>query len=373
MNVPPLGAHKRHYHGDMHRNKHYSGMTRLLHTPGNRRIGAGLSLSILVAALALSWSGAGVSAEERNPARISVLMATGMPGGTSYQVGLSMASLWTTKLQEEGIRVSAALSEGSRENIQAIRIADADMILAEEYLCSEAFRGTGLYKGQSVPELRSVTGLWPDAVHLLIRSDRVETRTIQDLNGLTLATGLPDSGSRLTTEALVKSLKSPKRKVRLRYLSHMAAVDSLRKGAVQAIELTGGIPIPLAITLFLERKPPLALLEITDAQLEALQTGDQPHVFRIVIPAGTYPGQQRPVRTVAEKTVLAVTSALDPQVVYELTRVLYENLEDLERLHPSCRGISLENALEGLHVPLHRGALRYYRERELEIPERLIP
>jgi uncharacterized protein len=337
------------------------------------RVGACLGPKIVVAALVFAWVSGGAAVEGRNPARISVLMATGMPGGTYYQVGLGMASLWTTKLQEEGIRVSAAVSEGSRENIQAIRIADADMILTEEYLCAEAFRGTGLYKGRPVSELRSVTALWPDTVHLLIRSDRLESGTIQDLSGLTLATGLPDSGSRLTTEALMRTLRGPKRKVRLRYLSHMAAVEALKKGSVQAIELTGGVPIPLVTALFLERKPPLAFLDISDAELDALHGEDRSHVFRIVIPAGTYAGQERPVRTIAQKTSLAVTSALDPQVVYELTRVLYENLEDLARLHPACRSITLENALDGLTVPLHRGALRYYREREMEIPQHLIP
>jgi uncharacterized protein len=314
-----------------------------------------------------------VSVDGRNPARISVLIATGMPGGTYYRVGLGMASLWTTKLQEEGIRVSAAVSEGSRENIQAIRIADADMILTEEYLCSEAFSGTGFYKNEPVSELRSVTALWPETVHLLVRTDKIETGTLSDLAGLTLATGLRDSGDRLTTEALVRSLKSVKRKVRLRYLSHVAAVEALRKGMVQGVELTGGIPIPLVTTLFLEKKPPLGLLEVTDSQLKVVRAEGLPHIFRIVIPRGTYAGQDKPVRTIGQTTMLAVTASLDPEVVYALTKTLYENLEELARIHPVCGGISIEKALEGLHVPLHRGALRYYRERELEIPEHLIP
>ncbi len=79
-----------------------------------------------------------------------------------------------------------------------------------------AFKGTGFYKGEPVPEIRSVTSLWQDAVHLLIRSDKVQTGTIQDLAGLTLATGLPDSGDRLTAEMVVRTLKPGKRKVRLR-------------------------------------------------------------------------------------------------------------------------------------------------------------
>lgn len=312
-------------------------------------------------------------AEAKNPARISVLIVTGMPGGTYYHVGLGMASLWTTKLQDEEIRVSAAASEGSRENIQAIRIADADLILAEDFLCSMAYHGTGLYKGRPVPELRSVTTLWPDTVHLLIRADKKHTGNIEDLHGLVLATGLPDSGNRLTAEMLVRILKPGKRKVRLRYMTNMAGVEALRKGAVQALDLTGGPPVPLVTTLLNEGNPALAFLEITDAQLEALKAGGGPFFFRQEIAARTYPSQDKPIHTIGQPCILAVTDTLDPEVVYALTKSLYENLDYLARVHPACRSMSLDHALERLTVPLHPGAIRYFQEQDIEIPEHLIP
>jgi len=315
----------------------------------------------------------GLPAHAKAPARISVLIVTGMPGGTYYHVGLGMASLWTTKLQDEGIRVSAAASEGSRENIQAIRIADADLILAEDFLCSMAYRGTGLYKGRPVPELRSVTTLWPDAVHFLIRADKKRTGNIEDLHGLVLATGLPDSGNRLTAEMLVRILKPSKRKVRLRYMTNMAGAEALRKGAVQALDLTGGPPVPLVTTILNESTPALGFLEITDAQLEALRANGGPFFFRHEIAARTYPGQEKPIHTIAQPCILAVTDTLDAEVVYALTRSLYENLDYLARVHPACRSMSLNHALDTLTVPLHPGAIRYYRERNIEIPERLIP
>lgn len=299
-------------------------------------------------------------------------MATGMPGGTYYHVGLAMASMWTTKLQDEGIRVSAAVSEGSRENIQAIRIADADLILADEFLCAMAYKGTGYYKGESVPDLRSVACLWRDAVHVLIRSDKVQTGTIQDLSGLTLATGLPDSGDRLTAEMLVRTLKPGKKRVRLRYLSILAGADALRKGTVQALDLTGALPVSLVTTFFHERRPPVSLLDITDSQIHALAAEGWRHVDRLEIPAGTYPGQLKPIRTIGQLSMLAVTSSLDPQVVYALTKSLYDNVEHLARVHHACQSISLDNALEGLEVPLHPGAARYYREQGIDIPDHLI-
>ncbi len=114
----------------MHTNKDSRGMNRFrFHMRGTSKRGAHCFPKGLGIVLVLSALMGAVSFAARNPARISVLMATGMPGGTYYHVGLAMASMWTTSLQDEGIRVSAAVSEGSKENIQAIRIADADMIL----------------------------------------------------------------------------------------------------------------------------------------------------------------------------------------------------------------------------------------------------
>jgi TRAP transporter TAXI family solute receptor len=150
-----------------------------------------LSLLTCLAIAGMTWA---AGAKDKGPARISVLIATGMPGGTYYQVGLGMASLWTTRLRDIGIRVSAAISEGSMENIEAIRIADADMILVEDLSCSMAYKGTEYTKAG--PAGTRVSQLCADTVHLLIRADKIESGTLEDLNGLTVATGLPDSGNR---------------------------------------------------------------------------------------------------------------------------------------------------------------------------------
>lgn len=311
-------------------------------------------------------------AQTRDSARISILIATGMPGGTYYHVGLGMASLWTTKLRDAGIRVSAAMSEGSMENIEAIRISDADLILVEDLFCSMAVTGNGIFKGHPVPELRSITALWPDVLHLLIRSDKIQSGGLQDLEGLSLATGLPDSGNGFITELLLKTLKPGRPKPRLRPMSNLAAAEALRKGLVDGIDFTGGVPIPLVAQLFHEDKPHLDFLEISDAQMESVREEGWKNVFRATIHPGSYEGQEKAVNTLGHVNILAVTASLNPEVVYALTKTLYENLEYLIRVHPACKGISLDKALEGVNVPLHKGALRYYRERKIKVPENLI-
>lgn len=309
---------------------------------------------------------------ESQPAKISILIATGMPGGTYYQIGLSMASLWTTKLRPAGIRVSAAISEGSRENIDAIRISDADLIIADELFCSMAHNGTGVYRGQPLKELRSISALWPETVNLLIRSDRVKQGLIQDLEGLSLSTGLPDSGNRYTTELLLNTVKSLKQSVKVRSMTNVAAVEALRNGTVQAVDLTGGTPVPLVLSLFQEWKSHLSFVEITDSQLEAVRTEGWKNAFRTVIAANTYPAQEKPVNTIGQNNVLATTEALNAEVVYAVTKTLFENLDILAKAHPACKTMSLNKALSGLLIPLHPGATRFYKEKNINIPDSLI-
>jgi len=334
------------------------------------------ALPIFLTALAVVFATNGDAsnpAKTTETARISLLMATGMPGGTYYRVGLGMASLWTTRLKRTGIRVSAAISEGSRENIDAIRIADADLILAESGFCSMAYSGTGIYKGNPLPELRSITALWPDVVHFLIRSEAVRTGTLVDLEGLTLATGLPESGTRYTTEKLLSTLNSGGKAVQMRSMSNMAAAEALRNGTVQALTLTGGIPVPVVVTLLRENPARFGMLEISESRVQTIREMDVMNVLRSVIPPRTYPGQVRAIRSIGYGNVLATTSSLSSQVVYELTKTLYENLDYLADVHPACRALALDRALSDVRIPLHPGAVLYYRERNVDIPEHLLP
>lgn len=312
-------------------------------------------------------------AELKASAKVSLLMATGMPGGTSYQVGLGLASFWTTTLRQTGIRVSAAISEGSRENIEAIRIADADIILVDDLVSSMAYAGVGIYRGKPLKELRAITNLWPEVVQVVIRSDKARTGNIQDLEGLTLASGLRDSGNRLTIEMLLNSEKGLRQKVRVRSMTVLSAVEAFKKGSVQALDLTGGIPVPALSALFHDIKATLTLLDVSDSQLESLRTEGWKNVFRCTIPANTYAGQVNSVESVGQFSIMATTSQIDAEVIYALTKSLYEGLDTLTKIHPVFRELAIDNATSGLKMPLHPGAIQYYRQRGLNVPESLIP
>ena len=93
---------------------------------------------------------------------------------------------------------------------------------------------------------------------------------------------------------------------------------------------------------------------------------------RFVIPANTYPGQDKPINTIAQPNFLAVRDDVDEEAVYKIVKTIYENLPFLQNIHKATKAMKLENAIAGLPVPLHPGAARYYREQGIEIPDSLI-
>lgn len=313
----------------------------------------------------------GLSARQSKPSRISLLIATGLPGSVDYQVGLGLASLWTSSLRNMGIRVSAAISEGAGENIEAVRIGDADLIMTDEYFCYSAFAGKGPYKDKPLNHLRSIAVLWPDLLHILVKAEKASTGALQDLEGLTVATGLPDSASRRLMELLLRENAVLKKDVKLKPLSNLAALEAWKTGAVQAMSFSGGLPIP-TVNFFTQQNIGLfGFLEVSSAEIANLRREAMPNIFGAKIPAGLYSGQDRDINTVGQHNLLVTSSLIDRQVIYELTRTIFENIEYLVRIHPVCSNISLEKALTGLKIPLHPGAVQYYREKKIAIPEEL--
>lgn len=305
-------------------------------------------------------------------ARISLLLATGQPGSVDYQVGLGLASLWTTRLKSLGIRVSAAITEGARENIEAVRIGDADLIIADEYFSQGAITGAGPFKDRPLPQLRAITLLWPELLHLIIRAEKFNTGSIQDLESQTVGVGLPDSSVKHILEIILKENLGAKRDIKIKPMSNLGLIEAWKSGSLNAMSFSGGLPLPIVNHFAQQNKGLFRFLSISEADISALNSEALSNMTGMMIPPGTYVGQDHEIRTLGQHNILLTSSALDAQVVYELTKTMFSNLDYLLRIHPACGHLSLEKALSGLKIPLHRGALKFFREKNLPIPEELV-
>jgi TRAP transporter TAXI family solute receptor len=307
----------------------------------------------------------------------SYLFATGTTGGTYYPVGVAIATLTKVKLQAaQGISLSAINSAGSAENVKLLREDQVQFAILMGLYGDWAWNGTGRLAAQGpMSELRSVCMLWNNVEHFLIRKKFVTTGTIDDLatlDGKRFSIGKRNSGAEGGTRLILENLGfNPDELFDLAYLGYGPTADALQNGTIAAGNLPAGPPVGAVTRAYAALGEDLAVLNFTEEQVARVNgDGDlwSPHV----IAPDTYPNQSEPIHTLSQPNILAVRSSVDEDAVYQITKSIFENLGFLQNIHKATKAMSLASALTGLPVPLHKGAVRYFKEVGVDVPASLI-
>ena len=203
----------------------------------------------------------------------------------------------------------------------------------------------------------------------------METGTIRDLdnlNGERFVLGARNSGAEQTGRYILESLGiNYEEKMSLAWMGYGGAANAIQDGNVVGMNVPAGAPVSAITQAFAQMGDELTLLNFTEQDLiDINRRYDLWDWYEF--PADTYPNQSEPVRSIASPNVLASRSDVPEEVVYHITKTIWENLSALQEIHAATRDMQLQRAVRGLGAPLHPGAIRYYRERGLEIPERLI-
>jgi len=299
-----------------------------------------------------------------------LLITTATTGGTYYPVGVGLSTLWTTNLKGEGVRVSAQSSAGSGENIDMLMKDEADLAVLQGLFGSMAWQGKRVYK-EPVKILRSITMLWPNVMHWALVENKVETGNVLDVKGKRVSIGRAGSGTETENLVIMEGIGLSLDDISAEYLGMMESSNAMKDGKIDGMLVSPGYPAA-AYSDLAASPTKFSFLEITDEQIASINE-IYPIFFRTQIPANTYIGQEEPVNSMAQPNWLGIKQDIDEEVVYKLTKTIFENLDYLVGVHDACKNIQLDSALSGLPVPLHPGALKYYREVGLEIPDRLIP
>lgn len=305
------------------------------------------------------------------------ILATASTGGTYYPVGVALSTLVKVKLQPgNGIGMSAISSAGSGENIRLLRENEAQFAILQGLYGSFAAQGSGpLAEVGPQENLRSVSMLWQNVEHFVVASDAAATGTMADfvaLKGSAMALGAQNSGTLGSNVALLEGLGiNAETDYELVYGGYGPAAEALQNGQVKGISTPAGVPVGALSQLFASAGDGVTLLNFTDEEIAAAD-GGRDLWTKYLIPAGTYPGQDADVTTVAQPNFLATNADVSEENVYMITKTMYENLPFLQAIHPATKAMSIEAAIAGLPVPLHPGAARYYQEIGIEIPERLM-
>ncbi len=307
----------------------------------------------------------------------SYLLATASTGGTYYPVGVAISTLTKVKLQPaKKIGMSAINSAGSGENIKLLRDNEAQFAILQGLYGYYAWNGIGpLENDGPQKELRSVTMLWQNVEQFTVLADKAKTGTIADLmdmKGERMSLGKKNSGTIGSNRFLLKNLGiDADEAFELVYVGYGPSADALQNGQIAGMSTPAGVPTSAVTRAVAAMAGKVKVLDFTDEQVTQADGGLNLWT-RYVIKADTYPGQTKEIKTIAQPNFLAVRADLDEEAVYQITKTIYENLPFLNAIHKATKVMALEKALDGLPMPLHPGAARYFKEAGLTIPARLL-
>lgn len=327
-------------------------------------------LTTFVAGAILALSTTAAFAESKD-----YVLNTASTGGTYHPVGTAISTLSKVKLlPKQKFSLTAVNSAGSGANVQALGAGTADFAILQGLFGSYAATGTGPVS-EPQQNIRSVSMLWQNVEQFVISADMVKSGTVEDLvalKGKSVGMGKQNSGTIGSNTVLLSGLGLDVEKdFTLIHAGYGPTADAMANGQAVAAGIPSGPPTGAITKLMAANDGKFVILDVSDEQAKMMD-GDRNLWTRFVIEAGTYPGQDKDVNTIAQPNFLAVNADVDEEHVYQLTKTMFENLGFLTAIHPATKAMSVEKALAGLPVALHPGAARYYKEVGLDVPDRLI-
>lgn len=280
-------------------------------------------------------------------------VGTADAGGSMYANGAELAAAITAR--DEGLRFNLKASTGSPGNLRALLSGEVDLALITADIAAKAKEESG---GE---ELRVIAAIYPSVSHWMALRESGIT-TVSELKGRAIAIGPENSSTAHASEAVLSQLRfPPEGKYYYAGIGHGA--ELVERGEVKAVHAFAGVPTPGLKKLATEKDS--VLLRYENADLEKI-LGEETEYFPTVIPKGSYSGQEEDIPSFGVKCLLCVRADMDENLVYRLTKHVYESLPELVASNPSFAGAEDKSFyLEDLPLSLHPGALRYYQEQGL--------
>jgi hypothetical protein len=288
-------------------------------------------------------------------------IATGGTGGTYYPLGGMLAQLISNKATVGGLKVSATAEAAGASvgNARLLGNKEIESAFVAADILDAAFNGTGQFNGAPLKNLRALGALYPETVQFITRADS-GINSVRDLKGKSISSGAPGSGQYQLLTDLLRVHGMARTDVKEDSSSFTQAVDKIKDGNLHATLITAGVPTA-AVTDF-SQSHALKVIALTGPEIAELRK-QQPYYAEVPLPANTYKGQAAAVPTLAVMAVWATHEALPENVAYEVTKALYENTAIMGQVHVQGRNIALATATAVGTVPLHPGAVRYFKEK----------
>ena len=288
-------------------------------------------------------------------------MGTGSPTGTYYAYGGIIGQYITNNA---GVTVNAVSTGGSKDNIQGIDIGDYQLGTVQSDVMHYAWNGTRSFEEDGkIESFRTVAGLYAEAVQLVTANPDI--KTVADLKDKKVSIGAPGSGVYFNAMDVLAAAGLTEQDIKPQYQNFDESADALKDGKIDAAFIVAGAPTP-AITELCMTNANVRIVPI-DGEIADKLMKENTFYSVYKIPANTYKNQTEEVLTVTVKATLIVSASASEDEVYRLTAAIFDNIEAITKEHAKGAELSLENATDGLTVPFHAGAAKYFKEKGIEV------
>ncbi|MBX9909875.1 MAG: TAXI family TRAP transporter solute-binding subunit [Beijerinckiaceae bacterium] len=285
---------------------------------------------------------------------------TGGTSGVYYPLGVALSKIYGEKVPNTRPTVQA--TKASVENLQLLQQGKGEIAFTLGDSLAAAWTGDE-EAGFKTPlkKLRGITAIYPNYIQIVASKDS-GIKTLADLKGKRLSVGAPKSGTELNARAILAAAgMSYKDLSKVEYLPFAESVELMKNRQLDATLQSAGLGV--ASLRDLATSVEITVVEVPAAVVD--KAG--PPFVKATIPANTYTGQAAPVQAAAALNYLVTHEGMKEETVYQMTKAVYESLPDLVAAHAAARAIKLEGALDGMPLPLHPGAARYFKEKGLKV------
>ncbi len=308
-------------------------------------------MMILFGCLLLIGLASMVSAQE-----IKMILATGGTAGTYYPFGGAMAKIWNSKIP--GMNVTAQSTGASAENVRLINKKEVELALVQSDTLDFAFNAKEAFK-EKLTKMNAIAVLYPEVIQIVVRGDS-KINSFTNLKGVKVGVGAPGSGTEANFRQLLDVYGMKKENVKAQYLSFAESAEQFKDKHIDAFIVTAGIPNAAIVDVSASHS--IRVLSIPDDKVAQLAK-KYPFLSPLVIPANTYKNLSADVKTIAVNAVLIASSELKEDIVYKLTKALFDNQAELASAHAKGKELSFKTAVKGVSIPYHPGAIKYYKEK----------
>ncbi len=293
----------------------------------------------------------------------SYLMGTGSATGNYYQFGNAVS---TVVNNVTGANLTVNATGGSTENARLLGSGENEFAMIQSDVYSYAHDGIELFDGAPITNFKAITACYPEMVQIVVRKDSGIT-SVADMAGKNICVGAVGSGYEVAARQILGAYGMTYDDINQTFADQSTAKNGVQDGTFDGMFLCSGYPNSNVTEMSLNNN--IDLVSIDDEHMEILLK-DYPFYSSFTPETDEY-NLGHSITSVAVKCMLVCSDTFSDDEIYALTKSIYEHLDDIKEINAKANYMSLDAALSGIPSDLHPGAMRYYEEQNIEIPDYL--